>query len=277
MVNQASLVKWATVLLFFFSTMAFPAPWGNQPLFKNGKIKFDMSLFDDITTTPSGPPKGPFIGDDNSYTPRYIYGVGASFERQKLNSVSRPRSFDFLTGFAAMEGDLFYGDGEAGDGYDQLIEDATAFRDSFVSSASYTLGDHRVDIGIVGLSGEQITESIAGPPFTSPTKIGILIGVLKSFCDTVYVIVPPESEGRDVFYLRGNGFTDEGWDLYQDEWDATIGARTDVTFVDAYADWVDSDVPIPWEPPLLDYHPGLRSSYVTAQVIWAQIKRDLPR
>jgi len=258
---------------------ATAAAW-DVPISRNGRIELTDHLLDKINGTITESPEdgtGTLPGGDTSYTPRYIYGVGASFERQKLLSISRPRAFDFLTGFAAMEGDLFYGDGEAGDGFNNLIEDATAFRDGFQISPDWALADHRVDIGIAGLSGDQISESIAGPPYASIDKINVLIGVLQSFCNTVYVIVPPESEGRDVGYLRKNGFTDLGWDLYQSEWDATIGTRTDVTFVDAYADWVDSDVPIPWEPPYLDYHPGLRSSYNTALVLWEQIKRDLPR
>jgi hypothetical protein len=268
------------LVLCWAITVSAQPPWWDEPISRNGRIELTDHLLDKINGTIAESPEdgtGTLPSGDTSYTPRYIYGVGASFERQKLLSISRPRPFDFLTGFAAMDGDLFYGDGEAGDGYDQLIEDATSFRDAFQSSQAWSQIDHRVDIGIVGLSGEQIVEGIEGPPYGSITKIGVLIGVLQDFCNTVYVLVPPESEGRDVGYLRRGGFTDSGWDEYQAEWDATIGARTDVTFVDAYADWADSDVPIPWEPPYLDYHPGLRSSYNTALVIWDQIKRDLPR
>ncbi len=217
---------------------------------------------------------------DIDYTPRYLYGVGASFERQKLLVVSRPRTYDYLSRLAAGNGDLFYPDGEAGDGYQNLIDDATAFRDMYQALPQWPAPySARVDIGIAGLSGGSIQDSIdyTGPEYPSLDQINQLIDLLFEFCNKVIVISMASLIGRDVGYLRANGVTDVGFQSYLDAWADQVGSRTDVIHVDAYADWVDSSIPYPWLPEYNDYHPTSNSCYVAAQLLWEQILRTLPR
>lgn len=224
------------------------------------------------------------MADSGDITNRKIYLVGASFEHVDGSIQDKPHTLQHLQALAAGHGDVVVGDGRPGD-FVANWYDPIQIRGGRTRNADFP--DYRIHACVLGLSGEQIADGIehesTGQYETLP-KIHHALDLMQQTCRRVYAIVPPPIDGLELGWIRQHGWDESNWEPYRSAWIASVGARADVTLIDAYAGWRDSKELCSrnGQPPFCyapygDWHLTSESARVAAARIYEQILADFPR
>ena len=208
------------------------------------------------------------------YTPMRVVMAGASFETTNACEHCRPHTHEHLQAIMAPKGHVLKSIGDPGALMQDIVDEIVAYQDTIqnVLNASY----YRIDAGIVGLSGEQISDSYA-EPYTTLALVSDAVEGFEAYARKVYALRPASVRDVDWCFIRNvPSFTDDGWEDYIAAWDAHMAANhPDVGIIDAYAGFTDSkNYGVNYEP-WGDWHLSTASAQVAAKRIWERLEAEI--
>ncbi len=211
----------------------------------------------------------------NLYSPIRIILCGASFEQINGSLQDRPHTGEYLQAIMAPQGHVLKVISTPGALCSDFTQAITDHESNILNPANPW---YKADVGILGLSGEQIGDSNTGPPYTTLAEISRSLEAFQTYTHKQYALRVFSSRGLDWCWIRAGqpDFSDAKWDAYGTAWDQYMAENhPDVEVIDCYEGLTDSKeysaIFVPWG----DWHVSTASARVAAERIWAQVLRSV--